>query len=173
MHALDSPAPQRQGVWPVCLLLCGLLSACQTPPPPAPKPPPPQAVVPPPASAPVSAAPALKTSQAQTPREYRKDAAAHLYSLNKERIYTGMMPPLLYAVGVLQVELDKQGQVLGTSWMREPRHAPEVVAEIERIVRRAAPYPVASRLGRVTYTDVWLWDKSGRFQLDTLTEGQR
>jgi periplasmic protein TonB len=63
--------------------------------------------------------------------------------------------------------------VLGTSWMREPRHAPEVVSEIERMVRRAAPYPVAPQLGPVTYTDVWLWDKSGRFQLDTLTEGQR
>jgi len=24
----------------------------------------------------------------------------------------------------------------------------------------------------VTYTDTWLWDKSGNFQLDTLTEGQ-
>jgi periplasmic protein TonB len=24
----------------------------------------------------------------------------------------------------------------------------------------------------VTYTDIWLWDKSGKFQLDTLTEGQ-
>jgi len=24
----------------------------------------------------------------------------------------------------------------------------------------------------VTYTDVWLWHKSGQFQLDTLTEGQ-
>jgi hypothetical protein len=28
------------------------------------------------------------------------------------------------------------------------------------------------RLGKVTYTDTWLWDKSGHFQLDTLTEGQ-
>jgi len=27
-------------------------------------------------------------------------------------------------------------------------------------------------MGRVTYTDTWLWHKSGRFQLDTLTEGQ-
>jgi hypothetical protein len=24
----------------------------------------------------------------------------------------------------------------------------------------------------VVYTDTWLWHKSGRFQLDTLTEGQ-
>jgi hypothetical protein len=27
-------------------------------------------------------------------------------------------------------------------------------------------------MGRVVYTDTWLWDKSGHFQLDTLTEGQ-
>jgi hypothetical protein len=57
-------------------------------------------------------------------------------------------------------------------WLRAPRHAPEVVAEIERTVRAAAPYPLPARLGKVTYTDTWLWDKSGRFQLDTLTEGQ-
>jgi hypothetical protein len=43
-----------------------------------------------------------------------------------------------------------------------------VVAEIERAVRSAAP----SLPRVVTYTDTWLWDKSGRFQLDTLTEGQ-
>jgi len=24
----------------------------------------------------------------------------------------------------------------------------------------------------VTYTETWLWDKSGHFQLDTLTQGQ-
>jgi hypothetical protein len=47
-----------------------------------------------------------------------------------------------------------------------------VVAEIERTVRQAAPFPQPAKLGRVTYTDTWLWDKSGRFQLDTLTEGQ-
>ena len=29
-----------------------------------------------------------------------------------------------------------------------------------------------TRKGKVTYTDTWLWDKSGHFQLDTLTEGQ-
>jgi hypothetical protein len=47
------------------------------------------------------------------------------------------------------------------------------MADIERIVRAAAPFPAPARMGRVTWTDVWLWDKSGRFQLDTLTEGQR
>jgi hypothetical protein len=82
------------------------------------------------------------------------------------------MPPLLYAVGVLEVEIDNRGNVIGTSWMRRPSHAPEVVAEIEQAVRRASPFPAPTRMGRVTYTDTWLWHKSGRFQLDTLTEGQ-
>ena len=54
-----------------------------------------------------------------------------------------------------------------------PSHAPEVMQQIERLVRAAAPYPVPARLGTVTYTDTWLWDQSGRFQLDTLTEGQQ
>lgn len=111
-------------------------------------------------------------STATTERAYRQDAARHLYRLNAQRIFTGKLPPLLYAVGVLQVHLDRQGQVTQLHWMRAPRHAPEVMAEIERTVRQGAPYPVAARLGRVVYTDTWLWDKSGRFQLDTLTEGQ-
>ncbi len=79
---------------------------------------------------------------------------------------------MLYAIGVLQVEEDAGGQVRQLTWMRAPRHAPEVIAEIERTVRAAAPFPAPARMGRVTYTDTWLWDRSGRFQLDTLTEGQ-
>jgi hypothetical protein len=150
-----------------------IIAGCSTPPPP------PQAEAaptPPPAAAPAApklaeAAPSM-VSQATTPRAYRRDAASHLYDQNSRRIYKGRMPPLLYAVGVLQVELDARGNVLRTDWMRAPSHAPEVVAEIERTVRLAAPFPAPVRMGRVTYTDTWLWHKSGNFQLDTLTEGQ-
>ena len=111
-------------------------------------------------------------SNARTPRDYRKDAARHLYGLNAERIFKGKLPPQLYAIGVLEVDVDRKGSVTRVHWLRAPRHAPEVVAEIERAARAAAPYPVPARLGKVTYTDTWLWDKGGHFQLDTLTEGQ-
>ncbi|MES2999911.1 MAG: hypothetical protein V4787_04410 [Pseudomonadota bacterium] len=111
-------------------------------------------------------------SSATTPRAYRADAATHLYGLNQQRIFKGKLPPLLYAIGVLQVEVDGRGQVRSLSWMRAPKHAPEVIAEIERTVRAAAPFPVPARMGKVVYTDTWLWHKSGQFQLDTLTEGQ-
>jgi len=73
---------------------------------------------------------------------------------------------------VLQVDIDRSGKVTRLHWMRAPRHAPEVVAEIEKMVRAAAPFPVPARMGKVVYTDTWLWHRSGRFQLDTLTEGQ-
>jgi protein TonB len=134
------------------------------PEPPAPPPPPPRPVA--------KQAPLAHISQAANPKDYRRDAAGHLYGQNKNRIYKGKMPPLLYAIGVLQVEVDGRGRVTSTSWMRAPKHAPEVMAEIEKTVRLAAPYPAPVRMGRVTYTDTWLWHKSGLFQLDTLTEGQ-
>lgn len=152
-----------------------LLASCTTAPPPEP----PKPVVAPP-QPPVAVAPpvvepppmVIKTSQALNPRAYRADAAQHIYSLNQERIWKGRLPPLLYAIGVLQVEVDGRGQVRNLSWMRAPRHAPEVIAEIEKTVRAAAPFPVPAKMGKVVYTDTWLWHKTGRFQLDTLTEGQ-
>ena len=113
-----------------------------------------------------------KISHAPTPRDYRKDAAAHLYGGNRERVYPGKMPPLLYAVGVLEVDIDNMGIITALRWLRAPSQAPEVMSEIERTVRKAAPFPAPIKMGRVTYTDTWLWHKSGRFQLDTLTEGQ-
>ena len=69
---------------------------------------------------------------ATTPEAYRQDGALHLYDAYRERVFKGKMPPLLYAVGVLNVDIDKQGQVSHQHWTRAPRHAPEVIAEIER-----------------------------------------
>ncbi len=156
----------------------------------APPPPPPVVVAPAPAPAPVvvlppapppvvvmpPAPPVLeplgRVASASTALAYRQYGAQHVYGLHRERIFKGKMPPLLYAVGVLNVSIDRTGAVRQLEWLREPKHAPEVVAEIERIVRNASPFPAPVRMGGVVYTDVWLWDKSGRFQLDTLTEGQ-
>lgn len=113
-----------------------------------------------------------RSSSATTPRAYRQDGASHLYGLNVDRIYKGKMPALLYAVGVMNIEIDRAGRVSRLDWLRAPRHAPEVVAEIERLIQDASPFPAPVNLGKVVYTDTWLWHKSGKFQLDTLTEGQ-
>lgn len=154
--------------------IAAMISACKTPMPDAAIPPAPVVSQPlPPVIGPIPAAEgSARSSAAATPRAYRADGATHLYGLNTDRIYKGRMPPMLYAIGVLNIEIDKVGRVTRLDWMRAPHHAPEVVAEIERTVRSAAPFPAPARMGRVVYTDTWLWDKSGKFQLDSLTEGQ-
>ncbi|WP_207388090.1 hypothetical protein [Hylemonella gracilis] len=107
---------------------------------------------------------------------YRLDTARHLYGQNRERIYAGVMPHYLRAVGVLEMDVDAQGQVESLRWLRAPTHAPDVMAEIERLVRQAAPYPApassALQGGSARVIETWLWDQSGRFQLRTLSEGQ-
>ena len=134
----------------------------------------PSSAQPPPTAAPAFPGVRLvsKVSYATTPRDYRRDGAAHLYARNTNRIFSGKLPPLLHAIGVIQVDINASGAVTAIRWMRAPRHAPEVMAEIERSVRSAAPFPAPIKMGKVTYTDTWLWHKSGQFQLDTLTEGQ-
>lgn len=172
----NSPAPSRK-IWRL-LGKCSavLLASCTSPPttPPTALPAAPPSVflpTPPPVVATLPASTSI--SNALTPKDYRRDGARHLYALNAHRIYKGQMPPLMQAVGVLDVELDARGNVRHVSWMRAPSHVPDVMREIERTVRAAAPFPAPARLGGVTYRDIWLWDRSGNFQLDTLTEGQR
>jgi len=164
------------------LFVASVLAGCATQPAPiAVKPPPapevaiiPQAPPPVVVTPPVAPAVVVPTyvSQASNPRDYRRDAANHLYERLRDHIFKGKMPPMLQAVGVLQVDIDQKGAVTDVRWMRAPHHAPAVMAEIERNVRAAAPYPAPVRMGQVTYTDTWLWHKTGRFQLDTLSEGQ-
>ncbi|MDR7094969.1 hypothetical protein [Hydrogenophaga laconesensis] len=103
---------------------------------------------------------------------YKRELANHLYRRYPDRIYRGKLPPMLYAIGVVELELDRSGGVDAVRWLRGPSHAPEVMAEIERLIRAAAPLPNPPGWGRVRTVETWLWDRSGRFQLDTLSEGQ-
>jgi len=162
---------QARPVLLAVLTAAALVAGCATPPAP------PSAVAPvtPPVTATAPAIPApqpVDISDAVTQQGYRFDAASHLYVRNSERIYKGVMPHYLYAIGVLQIQVDARGQLVEMSWMRAPEHAPEVIAEIERTVRQAAPFPAPVQMGSATYVETWLWDVSGRFQLRTLTEGQ-
>ena len=130
-------------------------------------------VTPPPAEAAARPEPTPSfVSHAKTPKDYRADAARHLYDTYQHRIYQGKLPPMLKAVGVVEVAVNSKGQVEDIVWLRAPRHVPEVMREIETALRQAAPYPAPVHMKHVKYIDTWLWHASGRFQLDTLTEGQ-
>lgn len=174
MHALSARFTAAHRL--AALALVALLGACASPvPTPQPVEPTLETTAPPalPPETPVATEPApTYVSLAATPRDYRRDGAQHIYGKNAHRIFKGKMPPLLQGVGTMQLELDRRGQIVTMNWMRPPSH-PGAKAEIERTIQEAAPFPAPVRMGHVYYVDTWLWDKSGHFQLDTLTEGQR
>ncbi|RZL61140.1 MAG: hypothetical protein EOP81_18010, partial [Variovorax sp.] len=85
----------------------------------------------------------------------------------------GKIPPLVYAVVVVETDIDASGNVLRVEFSRTPSHAPEVPPLIADLIRKASPLPSPGKLGAHTYVDTWLWDKGGNFQLDSRTLGQR
>jgi hypothetical protein len=111
-------------------------------------------------------------SNADSATAYKKDAARHLYAAYAKQIHKGKMPPLLYGVAIIETEIDAHGFVQDVRVVRQPAAA-EVTPWAVEMIKKAAPFPAPAKMGNVKYTDIWLVDKSGRFQLDTLTEGQR
>jgi hypothetical protein len=116
---------------------------------------------------------ARKVSMAATPKEYRVDVARYIYESYPTRIYKGRLPPLIHAVVVVETTVDSQGQPREIKVVRGPSHAPDVTAAVKEMTYRISPLPVPAKLaGGVRYTEIWLVNKDGRFQLDALTEGQ-
>ena len=121
----------------------------------------------------VTQAPA--SSEAEDVRAYRLDAARHVYAAFPSRIHKGKMPPMMYAVMITEADVDAEGQVVNVRVVRPPAAAKEVTPWVVSLIRRAAPYPAPMRMagGTAVWREIWLVDKTGTFQVDALTEGQR
>ena len=113
-----------------------------------------------------------RASAATSAQAYTKDGAKHLYAAYAKHIHKGKLPPLLYGVAIIETTIGPHGEVQDVRVVRQPAAA-EVTPWAVDMIKSAGPFPVPAKLGSVTYSDIWLVHKSGRFQLDTLTEGQR
>ena len=116
---------------------------------------------------------AITPSPAQTLADYRRDAARHLYEMFPLKVYRGKLPPLVHAIAITETDIDAEGRILAVRLTREPAAAKDVGLWVTALLRRVGQLPAPSLLGPLTYTEIWLVDKSGRFQVDSLTEGQR
>jgi protein TonB len=114
-----------------------------------------------------------KASFAGDERAYRMDAARHIYASYSSRIYKGRLPPLIHGVVVVETTVDSTGHPRKIKLVRGPSHAPDVSAAVIEMIKRAGPLPAPARFtGPVSFIEIWLVHKDGRFQLDALTEGQ-
>ena len=90
-------------------------------------------------------------------------------------IFRGKLPPMMYAVMITDTELDADGTVRSVTVVRPPAAAKEVTPWVMALIRGASPFPAPRQMGEsgIVWREIWLVDKSGRFQVDSLTEGQR
>jgi TonB family protein len=116
-----------------------------------------------------------QASQQEVEREFRIDASRHLYSCFPMRVYRGKLPPLLYGVMMVEIEIDAQGNVVDVGVVRRPA-ADEVGPWVVAMIKKASPFPAPAKLaasGKLRFMETYFVDKSGLFQTHTLTEGQR
>ena len=150
-------------------------SAPQATPPPAPAPAP---AVPAPAATPAPPAPpapVVAMSSASTLDAYKAEVAQRIYASSSE-LSSGRPQNLLRAVIVLNVVVDRNGQPTRITIQRTPGD-PEAEQRAILSVRRAAPFPRPSNAilrgsGGVEFSETWLFNDDGRFQLRTLAQGQ-
>lgn len=115
-------------------------------------------------------------SAAADDNSYRKDAARHVYASYPAKVHKGKLPAMMYAVMITDTEIDASGLVQAVKVVRPPAAASEVTPWVVGLIQRASPFPPPVGLAgpgkAAVYREIWLVDKTGRFQVDSLTEGQ-
>jgi hypothetical protein len=136
-------------------------------PPPAPSP-----AVPPARLAPLGPAVALApATPARNWNEFKRAAATRMVRASPQGSYLGPVPPLLFGIPILEIELNADGSVRDVNLLRPPANAEaaDTVALAVEAIRRGAPYGDVSRLPRPwKWTEVFLFDDRRRFKPRTL-----
>jgi len=120
---------------------------------------------------PIPAPPPTRTLDA-----YKADVARHVMQRNPERVFEGELPPMLPAVVVLNITVDRAGQLLEVQVQRSRDQGASEVALAS--LRRSGPLPPPDGLGPrhadlMTFSETFLFGERYRFQIRTLAGPQR
>lgn len=101
--------------------------------------------------------------------ELRKQAAHRLMAANPERVYAGTPPPILLAIPVLEIELNRDGSIKKIDVIRRPGQAQETVQMAIEALQRAAPFGDVGHLSRPwKFSETFLFNDERRFKPRTL-----
>ena len=101
--------------------------------------------------------------------DYKTQVAHHVADHNPERTYTGTLPPMLPAIVVLEITVDRDGQLADVAVQRS--RDPDASEIALASVRRSAPLPPPPT-GRLTFSETFLFADSERYQLRSLAGPQ-
>ena len=101
--------------------------------------------------------------------DYKTRVAHHVADHNPERSYTGTLPPMLPAIVVLEITVDRDGQLADVAVQRS--RDPDASEIALASVRRSSPLPPPPA-GRLTFSETFLFADSERYQLRSLAGPQ-
>lgn len=177
-----SPRAGRSGLGLIAVL-AGLVAGCSSgpraPAPSSSQPSAPAAAPAQPASPSKPAEPAKPTESAKhslpppapvrSHDELRKQAAQRLVAANPHMTYMGQVPPVLLAIPVLEVELNRDGHVKRIQVLRRPGQALDTVQLAIDAVHRAAPFGNVSRMPEPwKFSETFLFNDDRHFKPRTL-----
>jgi len=106
--------------------------------------------------------------------EYKAQVARHVAAHDPERVYTGTLPPLLPAIVVLRITVDRDGGLSQVAVQRSRN--PQASAIALDALRRSAPLPPPRYPGRghgkITFFETFLFADADHYQLRSVAEPQ-
>jgi protein TonB len=121
-----------------------------------------------PTAAPIPASPTLDA--------YKAEVAQHVVRRNAAHTFSGKLPPMLPAIVVLNITVDKDGRMTNVEVQRsrDPDASRVAVASMERsgTLPRMPVSLLAGKGDSVTFSETFLFNKEYRFQLRSLAEAQ-
>lgn len=122
---------------------------------------------------PFTSRPASKPSPAGLD-DYKTQVAQHVVSSNPDHVYNGTLPPMLPAIVVLEITVDKDGRLADVEVQRaRDAHAAQIALTS---MRRSEPLPppekLAQETGSLKFSETFLFADEDRYQLRSLAGPQ-
>jgi len=106
--------------------------------------------------------------------DYKTQVARHVVEHNPEHNYSGILPPMLPAIVVLRITVDRDGQVqdVFVQRSRDPDASAIALASLRRSTPLPPPQALAEGTDGLTFSETFLFADSDRFQLRSLAPPQ-
>jgi len=122
---------------------------------------------------PFTASPPSKPSPAGLD-DYKTQVAHHVLQHNPERSFNGKLPPMLPAIVVLEITVDRDGRLaeVAVQRSRDPDASQIALDSMRRSTPLPPPQQLAQATGRLTFSETFLFADANRYQLRSLAGPQ-
>jgi protein TonB len=105
---------------------------------------------------------------------YKTRVAQHVVQHNPEHHFNGTLPPMLPAIVVLEITVDREGQLarLAVQRSRNPDASQVALNAMRRSTPLPKPQQLAQETGKLTFSETFLFADRERYQLRSLAGPQ-